>query len=72
MLDYGAMKIDKFFQRKGYNNLRYKWVRCKVNKFLMQDTGWDGRSSRHAHNVKNLVRFKDPEQLTNEYKVSDN
>ncbi len=34
---YGVMKIDKYYQRKGYSNLRYKWVRCKVNKFLTED-----------------------------------
>lgn len=32
-----VMKIDKYFQHGGYNNLRYREVRSKVNRFLNKD-----------------------------------
>ncbi len=61
---YGEMKIDKFFQHRCYSKKRFSDVRCKVNKFLMQDSFGAGETvSRRPHKAKKLVQFQCPEQL---------
>ena len=37
MLCYDEMKIDKFFQKGGYSNYRYREVRSKVYRFLNKE-----------------------------------
>lgn len=58
---YDVMRLDKYFQKKGYSNYRFRYVRCKVNRFLNEDYRVREPVSRHPHKVEKWVQFPYPE-----------
>lgn len=59
-----GMKIDKFFQHRGWSRKRYRDVRNQVNRFLIEEYGVREAVSRCPHKAKKLVRLQHPEQLS--------
>ena len=60
---YDAMKIDKYFEHRCYSKTPYREVRCKINKFLIQDSGVEYEVTQIPHKEKKQVQVLPPQQV---------
>lgn len=57
------MKLDKYFQKRGYSNKRFRDIRTQINRFLMEEYGVGETVSRRPNKAKKCVQFAHPEQI---------
>lgn len=61
------MRIDKYFQRKGYSNYRYRYVRRKVRKFFDNELRVEVTVASSFHRTGESVRLGHPLQVNSTF-----